>query len=133
MGFVTGNMWWGSLKYRIMLEVRAKVEAQVAIWLRRRFSLKSRVEVCAVYIFHLILYRLSVLPLPKNHRVALIQFLFKLHWKRQNPLVCRQVCSQRPRDGGLGMLDLAERLAYLGRSLRKDTVWGLKVGAPFFA
>ena len=66
---------------RNWLEVRAKVEARVVAWLRRRLSLKGRAEVCAVYIFPLILYRLSVLPLPKDHRAALIRSLFKLLWK----------------------------------------------------
>ena len=47
-------------------------------------------------------------------------------------MVRRQVCCQRPRNGGLRMLDLeshwlAERLAYLGRSLLRDTAWGQKV------
>ena len=43
-------------------EVRAKVEAQLATWLRRRLFLKGRMEKCAVYIFPLILYYLSVIP-----------------------------------------------------------------------
>ena len=82
------------------------------------------------------LYHLSVLPLPKDHRVTLEQSLFKLLWKGRRPLVRRQVCCQRPRDGGLGMLDLesnwlAERLAYLGRSLTNDMGWGLKVRNAF--
>ena len=51
-------------------------------------------------------------------------------------MVHRQVCCQRPRDGGLGMLDLkshwlTERLAYLGRSLMTDRVWSLKVRKAF--
>ena len=84
----------------------------------------------------LILYRLSVLPLPKDHRAALIRSLFKLLWKGRSPLVSRQVCYQRPRDGGLGMPDLeshrlAERLAYLGCSLTTDAVWSLKVRVAF--
>ena len=121
---------------RNWLEVRAKVEAWVVAWLRRRLSLKGRAEVCAVHIFPLILYRLSVLPLPKDHRAALIQSLFKLLWKGRSPLVRRQVCYQRPRDGGLGMPDLeshrlTERLAYLGRSLTTDAVWSLKVRVAF--
>ena len=121
---------------RNWLEVRAKVEAQVVAWLRRRLSLKNRVEVCAGYIFPLILDRLSVLPLPKEHRVALQRSLSKLLWKGASPLVRRQVCYQRPRDGGLGMPDLeshwlAERLAYLGRSFTTDAVWSLKVRSAF--
>ena len=118
------------------MEVRAKVEAQVVATLRRRLTLKGRVEVCAGYIFPLILYRLSVLPLPKDHRATLERSLFKLLWKGRSPLVRRQVCYQRPRDGGLGMPDLeshrlVERLAYLGRSLTTDAVWGLKVRVGF--
>ena len=72
---------------RNWLEVRAKLEAQVGAWFRRRLSLKRRAEVCAVNIFHLILYRLSVLPLPRDHRVALEQPLSKLLWKGRSPLV----------------------------------------------
>ena len=52
-------------------------------------------------------------------------------------MVRRQVCIQRTRNGGLGMHDLeshwlAERLAYLGRSLSGDTVWRQKA-IPFLA
>ena len=59
-------------------KVQAKVKVPVGTWLRRRLSLKVRVEVCTVYIFLLILYHLSVLPLPWEHRVALKQSLSKL-------------------------------------------------------
>ena len=132
------GVWFGSglQLERSWLEVRAKVEVRVVAWLRRRLSLKGRAEVCAVHIFPLSLYCLSVLPLPKDHRTALIQSLFKLLWKGRSPLVCRQVCYQRSRDGGLGMPDLvshrlAERLAYLGRSLTTAAVWSLKVRVAF--
>ena len=102
------------------------------VWLRRWLSLKGRAEVCAAYIFPLIIYRLSVLPLPKDHQLA----LFELLWVGRSPLVLRQVCYQRPRDGGLGIPDLeslrlAERLAYLGRPLTTDAVWSLKVRVTF--
>ena len=51
-------------------------------------------------------------------------------------MVHRQVCIQSIRNGGLGMPDLeshwlAERLAYLGRSLTGDAVWRLKASRPF--
>ena len=51
-------------------------------------------------------------------------------------MVRRQVCIQRTRNGGLGMPDLeshwlAERLAYLGRSLTGDAVWRLKASRTF--
>ena len=102
------GVWFGpSLQLeRNWSEVRAKVDAQVGTWLRRRLSLKGRAEVRTVYIFPLILYRLSVLPLLKDHQVALIQSIFKLLWKGRSPFVRRQVCCQRPRNGGLGMPDL---------------------------
>ena len=89
-----------------------------------------------VYTFPLILYRLSVLPLPSDHRVALEQSLSKLLLKGWSPLVSRKVCCQRPQEGGLGMPDLeshrlAERLAYQGQSLTKKTVWGHNVRDVF--
>ena len=89
-----------------------------------------------MYIFPLILYRLPVLPLPWDHRAVLEQSLFRLLWKGRSPLVSRQVCCQRPREGGLGMSNLeshwlAEKLAYLGRSLTKKTVWFHKVRDVF--
>ena len=59
-------------------EVQAKVNALVGIWLSRRLSLKGRAEVCAVYVFPLILYRLAVLPLPEARRLALQQSLSRL-------------------------------------------------------
>ena len=109
-------------------EVQAKVNAQVGIWLSRRLSLKGRAEACAVYVFSLILYRLAVLPLPKARRLALQRSLSRLLWGGARPMVRRQVCIQRTRNGGLGIPDLEshwvdERLAYLGRSLTGDAVW----------
>ena len=86
-------------------EVQAKVNAQVGIWLSRRLSLKGRAEVCVEYIFPLILYRLAVLPLPKVRRLALKQSLSRLLWGGARPMVRRQVCIQRTRNGGLGMPD----------------------------
>ena len=80
-------------------EVRAKVEAYVGTWLRRRLSLKGRAEVCALYIFPLILYHLFVLHLPRCHRVTLKQFLSKLLWKDRSPMARRQVYHQHPRNG----------------------------------
>ena len=51
-------------------------------------------------------------------------------------MVRRQVCIQRTRNGGLGMPDLesqwlAERLAYLVRSLTGDAVWRRKASRAF--
>ena len=117
-------------------EVHAQVNAQVGIWLSRRLSLKGRAEACAAYVFPLILYRLAVLPLPKAHRLALQRSLSRLVWGGARPMVRRQVCIQRTRNGGLGMPDLeshwlAERLAYLGRVLTGDSVWRRKASRTF--
>ena len=117
-------------------EVQAKVNAQVGIWLSRRLSLKGRAEACAVYVFPLILYRLAVLPLPKARRLALQRSLTRLVWGGARPMVRRQVCIQCTRNGGLGVPDLeshwlAERLAYLGRSLTGDSVWRRKASRTF--
>ena len=117
-------------------EIQAKVYAQVGIWLSRRLSLKGRAEACAVYVFPLILYRLAVLPLPKVNRLALQRSLSRLLWGGARPMVRRQVCIQRTRNGGLGMPDLeshwlAERLAYLGRALTGDAAWRLKASRTF--
>ena len=75
-----------------------------------------------MYIFPLILYRLSVFPLPKDHWVALEQSLFKLLWKDRSPLVRRQVCCQRPCDGGQGMPGSREPLARQETSLPRPIV-----------
>ena len=117
-------------------EVQAKVNAQVGIWLSRRLSLKGRAEACAMYVFLLILYRLAVLTLPKERRLALQRSLSRLLWGGARPMVRRQVCIQRKRNGGLGMPDLqshwlAERLAYQGRSLTGDAVRKRKASRTF--
>ena len=117
-------------------EVQVQVDVQVGTRLRRWLPLKSRVEVCIVYIVPLILYCLSVLPLPKNRRLALQWSLSKLLWGGRRPMVRRHVCCQRPRNGGLSMSDLenhwfVERLAHSVRSLSKDTVWRRKASNTF--
>ena len=81
---------------RNWLEVQAKVVVQVGTWLQRQLSLKGRTEVCAVYIFLLILYHLSILPLPRGHQMMLKQSLSKLLWKGQSLMAHRHVCYQRP-------------------------------------
>ena len=115
------GMWFGAdlQLERNWSEVHAKVNAQVGIWLSRMLSLTGRAVACAVYVFPLILYRLAVLPLPKARCLALQRSLSRLFWGGARPMVRRQVCMQRTRNGGLGMPDLesywlAERGAYLG-------------------
>ena len=108
----------------------------MGIWLSRRLSLKGKAEACAGYVFPLILYRLAVLPLPKARRLALQKSFSRLLWGGARPIVRRQVCIQRRHNGGLGMPDLeshwlAERLAYLDRSLTEDAVWRRKASRTF--
>ena len=87
-------------------EVQAKVDAQVGTWLRRRLSLKGRVDVCAVYIFPLTLYCLSVLPLPQlAFQRAFQRSLYKMLWGGRRPMVRKQVCCQRLCNGDLNMPD----------------------------
>ena len=114
---------WGEIGWKY----RHEIVTLAGTWLRRRLSLMGKVDVCPVYIFSLILYRLSILPLPKNRRLALQRSLSKLIWRGRSLMVCRQVRCQRPRNRGLGMPELenhwfAERLAYLGLSFSTDTV-----------
>ena len=57
-------------------------------------------------------------------------------WGGQRLMVRKQICRQRPSNGSLDMPDLenhwfAERLAYLGRSWSRVTVWRRKVGDAF--
>ena len=83
-----------------------RVSLQLANRLSRRLSLKGRVEVSAVYVFPLILYRFTVLPLPKAHRLALQRSLSRLLGGGARPMVRRQVCVQHTCNGILGMPDL---------------------------
>ena len=62
--------------------------------------------------------------------------IFLLLWKGNQPIVPRQVYCRRPRNEGLGMLDLAshwlvKRLAFLPWSLMRDAAFGHKVRAVF--
>ena len=105
-------------------------------WLRRWLFLKGRVEVCTMYILLLILYQLSVLHLPKGYQQVLRQSLDTLLWRDGKLMVCRHVCCQCPSNADLGMPDweghwLAEKLAFLGRSLSGHAVWKHKVKEAF--
>ena len=109
-------------------EVQIKVESAVKTWVRRKLSLKGRAEACATYVFPLILYRLSVLPLPARRLTRLQGHLDSLLWDEGKHYVCREVCVQSAGEGGLGQPSLlchknAERLTFLGRSLEEDAPW----------
>ena len=66
-------------------EVQAKMNAQMGTWLSRRLSLKGWAEACTVYVFPLILYRLTVLPLPKARRLVLQQSFSEGRWSVDGP------------------------------------------------
>lgn len=66
--------------------------------LRRRLPLKGSVEVCAAYIFPLILYRLPVFPFPEGARVPTL--LPVVSGRQANDVQCLH-------HGGLGMRHLA--------------------------
>ena len=127
------GVWFGPnfLLGRNWSEVQAKVDAQVGTWLPRWLSINGRAEVCALYVFSLIindwLYFICLRyvswrfndPSPDysgeaESRWSVDRFSFNLH-----------------AIGGLSMPDLvshwlAERIAYLGRSLSGDAVWRRK-------
>ena len=84
----------------------------------------------------LILYQLSVLPLPGARLLALERDLFRFLWKGRRSMVRRHICSQRPCNGGIGMLNLtalkdAERLTFLYRSITQENAWQEKIRAIF--
>ena len=89
-----------------------------------------------MYVIPLILYRLAVFPLPKDRWLSQQRSLSRLLWGSGRPMVRRQVCIQRTRNGDLGMHDLkshwlAERLAYLGGSLTGDAMRRQKASRTF--
>ena len=75
----------------------------------------------------------SVLPLPKRPPQALQQSLLKLLWKDRKLMTQRQACCNILAMGG-GAWEchwLTERLAFLGQSLMRYTMWGQKVTEDF--
>ena len=58
------------------LEVLEKVVAAMELWLHRWLSLKGRAEVCCSHIYPLVVYRLSVLPIPRTILFKLERILF---------------------------------------------------------
>ena len=110
-------------------EVRAKVEAQVATWLRKGVILKGQ---GAGYIFTLILYRLSVLLLPLQWRFndPFSNYFGKAEARWSVDRSATNVLEM----GFWGLPDLenqwlTERLVYLVMS--RDSVWGQKLRDAF--
>ena len=110
-------------------EVLEKVVAATELWLRRRLSLKGRAEVCCSHIYSLVVYRLSVLPIPPTILFKLERILFQFIWAKRFPLVRREICYFHPSEGGLGVPNVEARhhtfhLTFLDRICSRDTAAG---------
>ena len=110
-------------------EVLEKVVAATELWLRRRFSLKERAEVCCSHIYSLVVYRLSVLPIPPTTLFKQEKILFQFIWAKRYPLVRREICYLHPSEGGLGVPNVEARrhtlrLTFLDRMCSRDTAAG---------
>ena len=109
-------------------EVLEKVVTATELWLRRRLSLKSRAEVCCSHIYFLVVYRLSVLPIPCTILFKLERILFQFVWAKRLPLVRREIYNLHPSEGGLGVPNVTRRhtlrLTFLDRMCSQDTAAG---------
>ena len=110
-------------------EVLEKVVAATELWLRRRLSLKGRAEVCYSHIYSLVVYRLSVLPIPPTILFKLERILFQFIWAKRFSLVQREICYLHPSEGGLGVPNVETRrhtlrLTFLDRMCSRDTAAG---------
>ena len=120
---------FGALFWTFPLERRTHLHLQSVVWARPSTGAKlvgspwkgkSTIEymaskavvrkkqgegVCRVHL-PLNFYRLTVLLLSESYRQAPRQSLVTLLWRGGKPTVCRQVCYQRPHNGGLGIPNL---------------------------
>lgn len=93
-------------------------------WFRRRLYLKGRAEVCVTYIYPLILYRLSVLPISAKRLTRFHQLL-----SLGRPIVRMEVSTQRSCRGEMCLSHLLShkrvfRLAFLSHTMAGIPVWG---------
>ena len=106
-------VWARSTRRKNWTEVGKKVEKTCHLWSRRGLSLKGRAEVCASHIYPLIVYLLSILPLPDNIMSKLEAVMFEFLWQEKKHLVNRGICQLHPSEGGLGMPNLKTRQTIL--------------------
>ena len=90
-------------------EVLEKVVAATQLWLRWQLSLKGMAEVCCSHVYSLVVYRLSVLPIPPIILFKLERILFQFVWAKRFPLVRREICYLHPSEGGLGVPNVEAR------------------------
>ena len=134
------SYWKGSflvtLDYGRQLE---KVVAATLLSLRRRLSLKGPAEVCGLHIYPLVVYRLSMLPIPCTIISKLERILFHLIWAKKAPLLQRKICCLYLCEGSLGMPNVETwshtlHLSFLDRMCWQDNATGssLKVDAKIY-
>ena len=90
-------------------EVPEKFVAATELWLHRRLSLKGRAEVCCSHIYSLVIYWLSVLPIPCTIPFKLERILFQFVWAKRFHLVRWEICYLHPSKGGPGVPDVETR------------------------
>lgn len=83
-----------------------EVLAMVTLWLQGNLSLKRSADVCITYIYPLIFYCFSVLPLLFASLVYLVRALFWLLWGDKAFIVHHVVCYLHPYKCSLGKLDI---------------------------
>ena len=110
-------------------EVLEKVVTATELWLRRRLSLKGRAEVCCLHIYSLVVYRLSVLPIPCTILFKLERILFQFVWAKRFPLMRWEICYLHLSEGGLGVPNVETRchtlrLTFLDWMCLQDTAVG---------
>ena len=77
---------------------------------------------CCSHIYSLVVYRLSVLPIPCIILFKLERILFQFVWAKRFPLVQREICYLHPSEGSLGMPNVeTRRHTFLDRMCSRDT------------
>ena len=110
-------------------EVLEKVVAATKLWLCRQLSLKGWAEVCYLHIYPLVVYRLSVLPIPCTILFKMERILFQFVWAKRFPLVRWEICYLHLSEGGLGVLNVETRrhtlrFTFLDQMCSQDMVVG---------
>ena len=89
----------------------------------------GRTEVCSSHIYSLVVYRLSVLPIPCTILLKLERILFQFFRAKRFRLVRREICYLHSSEGGLGVPNIETwrhtlRLTLLDRMCSQDTAAG---------
>ena len=84
---------------------------------------------CCSHIYSLVIYRLSVLPIPCTILFKLERILFQFVWAKRFYLVQREICYLHPSEGGLGVPNVEARhhtlrFTFLDQMCSRDTAAG---------